>query len=272
MSDGGFEMIVRIAEIVQRPVDSEEADYYDQIFDLISSLIPHRYVTLYLLDHSHRKIELAASRGKVIDLIEMVHFEYGRGFSAWVAHERKTVVLNNLHRSAQDGTGIVKSFVSIPMSLESELVGVLNLGHDIQDAFTGEMVDQLTVIASLLAGMIGRKMLSIRLKKRNQELVKTNRDLEDTRSELVAIREKAAIAATVVSLHHEINNPLMTIQSNLYLLQNEEQNAERKKRFEKINQQLERIQHAMEQLKSIENPCMEPYVEGSDTQIVRTKK
>ncbi len=262
------DILLDLIELIQHFEYERREEIYEKIFDMLNQLMPHKYATIFLLDPDAKKIQLVAQRGKAIDLIRLVEFEFGRGFSAWIAKERKTVYLNNLHKEKLYQSNTMRTFLSMPLLLENDLVGVINFGADEADAFDQGIFPRLKILTSLLAGLLSRNRLIDQLRAQNHRIMEMNRQLKDTREKLLEAERKAAISATVVSLNHEINNPLMIISGNLDLLRREACDARQKAKLDIIDKQLDRITFLMKKLHKIEQPLLVDYLEGESDKMI----
>ncbi len=122
--------------------------------------VPYEGGTLFLLDPDTQKLEAVATRGRYTDLIEGVNFQLGSGFSAWVAREKKPVLLANVHRTVQAAIPAVRSFLCVPLLVQDQLVGVVNLSDSKPGAFTEEHKRLLTLVGAQAAGVLQRIALT----------------------------------------------------------------------------------------------------------------
>ncbi len=263
-----MDVVIPIIELIkdESPIDNKQ--FFDKIFSLLQTIIKFDYCAIFLYDEEINKIELVAQKGKAIDLIEQVSFELGKGFSAWVAQEKRAVLLNDIQKSSTYKSQIFRSFLSIPLELEAELVGVINFGHKDPHSFSKEVIPQLSLISVLLASIISKTKHFQKIEAKNRTILKINQELKNTQEKLIEMKLKNAISATAVSLNHEINNPLMIIEGNIHLLKEECKNLNNK-RFNVIIDQIHRISDIMKKLKKIEKPLLEDYVEGDSEQILK---
>lgn len=70
-----------------------------------------------------------------VNFINKVRFERGYGLSAWVAKKQQPVYLPDIHRGTRHGHTATRSYISIPILEEEEVLGVLNLSHIKPNAF-----------------------------------------------------------------------------------------------------------------------------------------
>ncbi len=147
-----------MSDLVQRIADPAQA--LREALLLIRTALAYENATLFVLNRETQKYEAASSVGEPIDLIGHITFDRGKGFSSWVAQQKKPVLLNDLHRegiAADEPT--VRSFLSVPVLLLGEVVGVLNLSHSRSEAFDEDSVRLVTLFGHTLAGVINRVVL-----------------------------------------------------------------------------------------------------------------
>jgi GAF domain-containing protein len=263
-----MDVIIPIIELIKDENSFDNKLFFDKIFSLLYKIIQFDYCAIFLYDEEVNKIELVAQKGKAIDLIEQVSFTLGKGFSAWVAQEKRAVLLNDIQKSSTYKSQVFRSFLSIPLELGAELVGVINFGHKNPHSFSKEVIPQLSLISVLLASIISKTKHYQKISAKNRTILKINQELKDAQEKLIEMKLKNAISATAVSLNHEINNPLMIIEGNIHMLK-EEYGKSDTKRFDIIIDQIHRISKIMKKLKQIEKPLLQDYVEGDSEQMLK---
>ncbi len=132
------------------------AEFFAALLATLQHAVPFEGGTLFLLDPATQRLESVATRGEYTDLIEGVTFQLGTGFSAWVAREKKPVLLSNVHRTVQPAIRAVRSFLCVPLLVQDELVGVVNLSDSTPGAFTEEHKRLLTLVGAQAAGVLQR--------------------------------------------------------------------------------------------------------------------
>ena len=104
--------------------DSKLEGKFIQALGIVRDAVGCHSASLFIHKGKSGKLEEVATIGKRVDLIEAIDFDMGKGFSAWVAKHRKTVLIPNLSKKKHDG---FRSFISIPLISSDELIGVMNL-------------------------------------------------------------------------------------------------------------------------------------------------
>jgi diguanylate cyclase (GGDEF)-like protein len=99
------------------------------------------------------------SVGERVDLIGHVRFGRGAGFSSWVAQQRKPVLLNDLHREGGPESVALRSFLSVPILVANEVVGVINMSHSRPSAFEEETVSRVGLLAMPIAALAMKVVL-----------------------------------------------------------------------------------------------------------------
>mgnify|MGYP006285096011 CR=1 FL=1 len=155
--DSELEILFEVSRMIQTTLDKEEV--YRRLLDLIHQAIPYDNATLFLWDKQNSKLVPTAQRGAYVDLIGGVHFEHGSGFSGWVAKQKRPVLLSELHRGRRPDDTLVGSFMSVPLVVQGELIGVLNISHGKPKAFNEDQLRLLTLIAGQAAATIQRLLL-----------------------------------------------------------------------------------------------------------------
>jgi signal transduction protein with GAF and PtsI domain len=133
---------------------AEKGDF-EEILGRLGEIIDFRSASLYLFSPQSGKLEETCTVGRKVDLIDFVNFEMGSGISAWVAKQKRPVILNNLRKS-QGGTH-TKSFLSVPIISSGDVKGVVNLAHDEPDSYTARDSQVVSIAASIIA-LIAERM------------------------------------------------------------------------------------------------------------------
>jgi diguanylate cyclase (GGDEF)-like protein len=152
-----FEILYEVARLTQ--TCREREPLFERLLDLVQQAIPFEHATLFLVDRGSKKLSVVAQKGQVIDLIGGVEFDFGEGFSSWVAKQQKPVLLTELHRGRRTSGVTVGSFLSVPLSVQGELIGVLNLSHPRPKAFGEDDLRMLILVAGQAAAAIQRFLM-----------------------------------------------------------------------------------------------------------------
>jgi len=165
-----IDVLYEMSRVVQSIEEPSEA--LRQMLMRMREGIPFENATLFVTDRATGKLEPVATVGEPIDLIGHVKFERGRGFSSWVAQQRKPVLLNDLHREGGTDAPSVRSFLSVPIVLQGESMGVINLSHSRPEAFDEESQKLLSLMGHQIAGVVNRVIL-----RREMERLQTTDDI-----------------------------------------------------------------------------------------------
>jgi diguanylate cyclase (GGDEF)-like protein len=151
-------LLTQIAEIVRETGD--DVIVIERALALLRSAVAFENATLFLYDKSQEVLVPAASAGEPVDLIPDVRFELGGGLSSWVARTRRPVLLSELRGDEREGAMVSRpgSFLSVPLAVQQDLVGVLNVGHSRPGAFTAADRDLLSAAGAILAAALGRRL------------------------------------------------------------------------------------------------------------------
>ncbi len=160
---GDLEVLYEVTRLTQ--TCDERQKLLDRLLELVAQAVPYENATLFLVDLETKQLSVAASKGETVDLIGDVRFDSGFGFSSWVAKQQKPILLSELHRGRRQ-TGIeVGSFLSAPLIVQGELIGVLNLSHSKQKVFNEEHLRVLVLVAGQSASVIQRLLMYEQMKR-----------------------------------------------------------------------------------------------------------
>ncbi len=163
-------------------------------------------------------MEEIASIGKRVDLIDFVRFDAGLGLSAWVAKEKRPILLSHLRRK-RSGEGI-KSFLSIPLILNGELFGVMNFGHIKENSFEPEEVKFLTLVSLPVTMSLERMFYYSEIEKLNQELRHTRDLIPQFQLKINQMESMVPTPQLLENLNEKIKTPLSSIVENAEFLLN----------------------------------------------------
>ena len=144
----------RIAQTVTDPVEA-----FQQALLQIRTIAPFENATLFLWNRESQNLDEVVSVGARVDLIGHVRFGRGAGFSSWVAQQRKPVLLNDLHREGGPDSVALRSFLSVPILVANEVVGVINMSHSRPSAFEEETVARVGLLSMPIAALAMKAVL-----------------------------------------------------------------------------------------------------------------
>ena len=263
-------LLYEISTLVQLSPSNSET--YEKILTLIGEVIDFRSASMFLVSLETGKLEEMAKVGKSIDLIGFVKFDMGMGLSAWVAKEKRPVVLNNLRKNRHGGN--TRSFMSVPMIFKDELIGVLNFGNDTPGAFSERDMQIVGIIAAETAVTIERMIYEHRLEQKNIELVEINEKLRQTQDKLIELEKKQTVTEMAATLNHEINNPLAIIAGNaqFLLMTMKDSHPSIIKRLKAIDKEASVIADITEKFRKLDSLVTENYVKGDSRRIINLAK
>jgi len=149
-----LEVLDAIARLCASAVDP--AEIFAAVLATLQHAVPFEGGTLFFFDPVTEKLEPVATRGSYVNLIDGVAFAYGNGFSAWLAREKRPVLLANLHRTSPAALPAVRSYLGVPLIINDTLVGVVSLGGTRPGMFTEEHQRLLTLVGAQAAAVLER--------------------------------------------------------------------------------------------------------------------
>jgi len=263
-------LLYEISSLVQLSPSNRET--FEKILELIGKVIDFRSASLFLVSLETGVLNEVARIGRSVELIGFVKFDMGMGFSAWVAKEKRPVVLNNL-RKDHDGSNI-KSFMSVPMVFKDELIGVINFAHDQANAFTERDMQIVGIIAAETAVTIERMIYEHQLEQKNNELTEANEKLKQVQAKLIELEKKQTAAEIAATLNHEINNPLAIIAGNaqFLLMTMKNSNPSIVKRLKAIDKEASVIAQITEKFRQLDSLVTEEYIKNDSRKMVNLNK
>jgi diguanylate cyclase (GGDEF)-like protein len=151
------DVLQEIAAAIEKAATAEQA--YTEALKQIGTAVAFENATLFLLNRDTQQLEPAAVVGEPVDLVQHVRFEHGSGFSAWVAQQRKPVLLNDLHREGGCEAPTMRSFLSVPLIIQGEVAGVINLSHSRAGAFDEESAKRVALYALPMTAVAMRSLM-----------------------------------------------------------------------------------------------------------------
>src|SRR6478752_6535875 len=170
----------------------------------------HADVTsLYLLDRDGAYLTLAATNGLDRYQIGRARVPFGEGVTGRVAASQEPLVIPDVKADSRflwvrgiDQRRFVASMLSVPLSWNDQVVGVLNVQTEQARLFNPSDVAQLQAIADLLAGIVEKGRQQAEAEARLAEM----RRIDEARGELIAL------------VTHELRTPLAVVRAYTELL------------------------------------------------------
>jgi len=173
--DRQIEVLHAINRIVR---EMPELDALLQEFsDLIVEQLEADAVLIYLLDETSETLVLRGSHKPHREQIGQVKLKLGEGITGWVAEKQKAVSIPRL--ASEDPRfkpfkGLpedrFEAFLSVPISLKGERVGVVNIHHKKAHEHSAPEILLAETISDEIAGLVNHSRLSVAAKKKSQQL------------------------------------------------------------------------------------------------------
>jgi signal transduction histidine kinase/HD-like signal output (HDOD) protein/CheY-like chemotaxis protein len=112
----------------------------------------------------------------------------------------------------------------------------------------------LTQLAGLASAALTRLELEARLEERAERLARAMRKIQQINLQLLQTERLASVGRLAAGAAHEINNPLAIIYARTQLLEFKEEDPDKKKNFNQIMEQIERISSILTNLMDFARP------------------
>jgi len=216
---------------------------FDEILELIKNIVFFDAATLYLLNEEKGKLEQVAILGGRVELLSFLSVGAGDGLSGWTAHNRKPMLLSERNTvSSFDPDNEYATFLSLPLLVEEEVIGVLNIGCVEARALTDNDVKLLTIIADQLALTIERLNYRDKIESFSTQLQKVQLQLQQGQRSIPPTPHLYQVAPVSAAINHGINNALSVIVGNVECL---------------LSEKAARNQKSLSRLKRIENAALQ---------------
>jgi len=257
-----LEVLLKISQVIQSCTEPEKT--FTSVLELLEQLVDFEFAALFVYDEEIKKLRVVANKGQVVDLIQPVSFDMGNGLSAWVAKQKRPILLSDIHRGKVQDEAPIRSFLSIPLLLGEELIGVMNFGNTRPGTFNRHNLRVLSIAAGQLSVIIERALYFNQLAETNRQLEDKNSQLKQTQAALVERERLAAIGEVAVTVNHEINNPLTVIIGNAEFLLHDMEDAddETLSKVQIIVSESKRIARITRSLRAVDQPVVEDYLPG----------
>ncbi|MDY7033939.1 MAG: GAF domain-containing protein [Thermodesulfobacteriota bacterium] len=159
-----------LSRIISSTLEPQEV--LNLIIDAAVKLTRATTGSLMLIDRDSGVLNIEVARGFPPRVVKDTKLKIGEGVTGWVAKEGKAILVPDV---AKDGKYVnidkdIRSELAVPLILEDEVIGVLNVDSRRISAFTHEDMELLSTLASQSAKIIQNSKLYHALKQKVEEL------------------------------------------------------------------------------------------------------
>jgi GAF domain-containing protein len=108
---------------------------FTEALELLRQAVDFCGASIFVVQPGTGHMRCVAEYGEGANFIDRIQFDTGSGLSAWVAQRRRPVHLPNIHRGSRHGQSPIRSYLSLPIYFDEEVIGVLNVAHIVPNAF-----------------------------------------------------------------------------------------------------------------------------------------
>jgi signal transduction histidine kinase len=225
-----------------------------EVVNLLKQDFGYYHAQIYVMDPESRDFLIQRGSGKIGDqLLEQGYrLPAGAGIVGHVAETEQPFVTNNV----EDVVFFVRnpllpetqSELAVPIKIENEVVGVLDIQHVRPGHLTQRDLQLMTTVADQLAVALQKANLYADLQTSlNQE--------KAMRLQLIQSERLAVVGRLLASVSHELNNPLQAIQNALFLIKEEERlSPQGSQDLEIILSETEQLSILLERLRTTFHP------------------
>ena len=159
-----------LSRIISSTLEPQEV--LNLIIDAAVKLTRATTGSLMLIDRDSGVLNIEVARGFSPRVVKDTKLKIGEGVTGWVAKEGKAILVPDV---TKDGKYVnidkdIRSELAVPLILEDEVIGVLNVDSRRISAFTHEDMELLSTLASQSAKIIQNSKLYHALKQKVEEL------------------------------------------------------------------------------------------------------
>ncbi len=204
-----IEELTFLAEVAHHAASARTWDeLMDTIIDEAKSAARADVCSLYLLDRDGTGVTLAATNGLDPEAVGVARLRLGEGITGLVARDRTPIASLDVRTDSRFAwiRGVDKSrftsMCSVPLILNDQVVGVLNVQTVVHREFSPADVGFLETLAALLAGLVEKS----RLQREAEAQIESLRAIDEARANLIAV------------VTHALRTPLAVVRAYVELL------------------------------------------------------
>jgi signal transduction protein with GAF and PtsI domain len=173
--DEQITLLHAIARIASETSDLEE------LLQKLAQMIVHQLkadsALIYLFDENKEELVLRGSHNPHPKQVGRIKLKLGEGITGWVAEKKKPVAIAKnagedprfkFFNKLQEDT--YQAFLSVPVTLANDLVGVLNVSHKKAHTHTSHELEMGKTIAHEIAGAIAHAQIHHQSRKKSQQI------------------------------------------------------------------------------------------------------
>ncbi|MEK6221950.1 MAG: GAF domain-containing protein, partial [Chloroflexota bacterium] len=159
-------------------------------------------ISILIVDLQKDVLRVSASAGYDEDILGM-QIKFGEGITGWVAENKEPLLVNNVLNDPRyiSGNDTVRSELAIPLNYRGEILGVLNVESDNQNAFDEHDQDILGTLGGSLSAIIV-----------NTKLAERQRQLFDVTNK---IRRSVSMENILETTANELSNALQARKAQI---------------------------------------------------------
>ncbi len=262
-------LVAEIATVCRKGTSDSQA--MTEALDLIRQIVPFDAASLFVYNDAKRRLEERVSFMGRVEPLSFFSVGDGTGLTGWAARSKKPILLGD--RSGQEHFDPENDFgtiLMIPLMVDDQVIGVLNLGCRQPKALEDKHVKLMSIVADQLAVSLERLTYVRRIEAQNRELAEAHQQLAQAHEQRINTERLTVVEQLAASVNHEINNPLAVIVGQVECLMLEKTIPDQKScnRLRRIHEAALRISDVNRKLIRITSVVTEDYLSVRSGQML----
>lgn len=169
-------------------------NFLKQLIKIIIKIVPADSYLIYFYDQQKKQLILVGSKKPHIEAMDNIIMREGEGITGWVAQHHKTVALfekaysdDRFKPFAQLPEDKFESFLSVPISNETGVVGVINIQNKQPYEFSKQQIKTLESLVKIIASAFAQTVLQRKVDKLQSQL-EERKIIEKAKGVLMKVR------------------------------------------------------------------------------------
>jgi uroporphyrinogen-III synthase len=176
-TDSSFVEVINLLSDVVVFNQYDFSHFLTQLIKIIVKIVPADSCLIYFYDQQKKQLMLVGSKKPHIEAMDNIVMHEGEGITGWVAQHEKTVALsekafldNRFKPFSELPEDKFESFLSVPISNDTGVVGVINIQNKQQYEFSKQQIKTIESLVKIIASAFAQTVLQRKVDKLQAQL------------------------------------------------------------------------------------------------------